>query len=77
MGDLIFNPTARPGDPDWRVMYIATGDGGNGEQKTNVRSNPQRLDTLVGKILRIIPGPQRARRHEHRQRERPLPDPEG
>ena len=36
-------------------MYIATGDGGNGEQKTNVRGNPQRLDMLVGKILRIIP----------------------
>jgi hypothetical protein len=55
MADLIFNPTARSGDPDWRVMYIATGDGGNGEQTSNVRGNPQRLDTLVGKILRIIP----------------------
>jgi hypothetical protein len=55
MGDLIFNPTARPGDPEWRVMYISTGDGGSGEQKTNIRANPQRLDTLVGKILRIIP----------------------
>jgi hypothetical protein len=55
MADLIFNPTARPGDPDWRVMYIATGDGGNGEQTSNVRANPQRLDMLVGKILRIIP----------------------
>jgi hypothetical protein len=55
MADLIFNPTARPGDPDWRVMYVATGDGGNGEQTSSVRSNPQRLDMLVGKILRIIP----------------------
>jgi hypothetical protein len=55
MADLIFNPAARPGDPDWRVMYIATGDGGNGEQTTAVRANPQRLDMLVGKILRIIP----------------------
>lgn len=55
MADLIFNPTARPGDPDWRVMYIATGDGGNGEQTSSVRNNPQRLDMLVGKILRIIP----------------------
>ncbi len=55
MADLIFNPTARRGDPDWRVMYIATGDGGNGEQTSNVRGNPQRLDVLVGKILRIIP----------------------
>jgi glucose/arabinose dehydrogenase len=55
MADLVFNPTARPGDPDWRVMYVATGDGGNGEQTSDVRSNPQRLDMLVGKILRIIP----------------------
>ena len=55
MADLIFNPTARPGSPDWRVMYIAAGDGGNGEQTSSVRSNPQRLDMLVGKILRIIP----------------------
>ena len=55
MGDLIFNPTARRGDPDWRVLYVACGDGGSGEQKTAERSNPQRLDTLAGKILRIIP----------------------
>src|SRR5215471_18762587 len=55
MADLIFNPTAHPGDLDWRVMYVATGDGGNGEQTSNVRDNPQRLDMLVGKILRIIP----------------------
>jgi hypothetical protein len=55
MGDLIFNPTARRGDPDWRVLYIACGDGGSGEQKTAVRLHPQRLDTLVGKILRIVP----------------------
>jgi hypothetical protein len=55
MGDLIFNPLARPGDPDWRVMYVAVGDGGSGEQKTAIRLNPQRLDTLVGKILRIVP----------------------
>lgn len=55
MGDLVFNPAARRGDPDWRVLYIACGDGGSGEQTTATRLNPQRLDTLVGKILRIIP----------------------
>ena len=55
MADLIFNPAARPGDPDWRVLYVATGDGGNGEQTSSVRANPQRLDMLVGKVLRIIP----------------------
>jgi hypothetical protein len=36
-------------------MHIAAGDGGNGEQTSSVRSNPQRLDMLVGKILRIVP----------------------
>ncbi len=55
MGDLIFNPTARRGDPDWRVLYVACGDGGSGDQRTDIRLNPQRLDTVVGKILRIIP----------------------
>lgn len=55
-GDLIFNPTATPADPDWRVLYIGSGDGGSGEQKDpEMRYNPQRLDTLVGKILRIVP----------------------
>jgi len=55
LGDLIFNPTARPGDADWRVLYIASGDGGSGEASTSIRLNPQRLDNLEGKILRIIP----------------------
>jgi len=56
MGDLIFNPTARPGSRDWGVLYIACGDGGAGELKDPVmRANPQSLDNLVGKILRIVP----------------------
>jgi len=55
MGDIAFNPAARPGDPEWGVMYISCGDGGSGEQKDESRMNPQRLDTMVGKILRIIP----------------------
>jgi len=56
MGGLIFNPTARPGAPDWRVLYIACGDGRSGESMdAAIRQNPQRLDTVVGKILRIIP----------------------
>src|SRR5215472_14110692 len=55
-GDMIFDPTARPGDPEWRVLYIECGDGGSGESNnTAMRSNPQRLDNLEGKILRIIP----------------------
>ncbi len=55
LGEMTFNPVARPGDPDWRVMYIGAGDAGSGEQKDSRRLNPQRLDTLVGKILRIVP----------------------
>jgi hypothetical protein len=37
MGDLIFNPTARSGDPEWRVMYISTGDGGLGRAEDEYR----------------------------------------
>ena len=55
MGEMTFNPVARPGDRDWRVMYIGSGDAGTGEQRDSRRLNPQRLDTLVGKILRIVP----------------------
>jgi hypothetical protein len=36
-------------------MYIGCGDSGTGEQKDGRRSIPQRLDTLHGKILRIVP----------------------
>jgi Glucose / Sorbosone dehydrogenase len=55
LGDLSFNPIARRGDSDWRVLYIGCGDGGAGESRLAIRTNPQRLDTLVGKILRIVP----------------------
>jgi mono/diheme cytochrome c family protein len=55
LGEMTFNPGARPGDADWRVMYLGAGDAGSGEQRDARRLNPQRLDTLVGKILRIVP----------------------
>lgn len=55
LGDVSFNPAARPGDPDWRVLYVACGDSGSGDSRGSHRLNPQRLDTLVGKILRIVP----------------------
>jgi mono/diheme cytochrome c family protein len=55
LGEMTFNPGARRGDPDWRVMYVGSGDAGTGEQRDIRRLNPQRLDTLAGKILRIIP----------------------
>jgi glucose/arabinose dehydrogenase len=56
LGDIIFNPTAGPGDPDWRVMYLSVGDAGNGEQSdAAIRRTPQQLSALGGKILRIVP----------------------
>ena len=55
LGDITFNPVARRGDAEWRVMYVGVGDSGAGEQRDIRRLNPQRLDTLGGKILRIVP----------------------
>lgn len=55
IGEMTFSPVAQRGDADWRVMYLGAGDAGSGEQKDIRRLNPQRLDTLVGKILRIVP----------------------
>ena len=55
LGEMTFNPTAGPGDSDWRVMYVGVGDAGTGEQRDIRRLSPQRLDNLNGKILRIVP----------------------
>ncbi len=55
LNEMTFNPVARPGDPDWRVMYLGIGDSGTGERPGPMRLYPQRLDTHQGKILRIIP----------------------
>jgi hypothetical protein len=46
-----FNPTARKGDEDFGLLYIAAGDGGRGVS-TN---DPQNLSMPHGKILRIDP----------------------
>ena len=76
LGEMTFNPAARRGDPDWRVMYLGAGDSQSGEQRDSRRLNPQRLDTLVGKILRIVPDLREHTDDEHGQRERPLSHPE-
>jgi Glucose / Sorbosone dehydrogenase len=56
LDDIIFNPTAHRGDPDWRVMYVSSGEGASGESPDpTTRLNPQRLDAMIGKIHRIIP----------------------
>ncbi|MGP4016531.1 PQQ-dependent sugar dehydrogenase [Saccharopolyspora sp. 5N708] len=46
-----FNPTARPGDPDYGLLYLAVGDGGIGVDS----DVPQDMSTPAGKILRIDP----------------------
>ena len=55
LNEITFNPAARAGDPDWRVMYLGVGDSQTGERPGPMRLHAQRLDTLHGKILRIIP----------------------
>jgi hypothetical protein len=55
MADLVFNPSSRPGDDDYGNLYIGMGDGAQGETPGDSHTLPQRLDTLVGKILRITP----------------------
>ncbi|MEV0611474.1 PQQ-dependent sugar dehydrogenase [Polymorphospora rubra] len=46
-----FNPTAKPRDDDYGLLYIAVGDGGIGVNT----DEPQNLGTPQGKILRVDP----------------------
>jgi hypothetical protein len=55
VGDLLFNPLAKPGDDDYGNLYISTGDGEAGERAGVTHPVPQRLDALPGKLLRITP----------------------
>jgi hypothetical protein len=55
MADLVFNPSAQPGGSDYGNLYISIGDGAAGETPGESHALPQRLDALVGKILRITP----------------------
>ncbi|GAA3933820.1 hypothetical protein GCM10023085_13900 [Actinomadura viridis] len=49
-----FNPNARPGDAEYGKLYLAVGDGGNGNVGDN-GGDPQNLAVPQGKILRIDP----------------------
>lgn len=55
LGDLLFNPLATSSaHADWENLYLAHGDGADGENADATRhANPQSLATLGGKILRI------------------------
>jgi glucose/arabinose dehydrogenase len=58
MGDIAFNPLATsPAHADWRNMYLSNGDGGAGEQSSSgvLRNQPQMLNNLLGKVMRITP----------------------
>ncbi len=50
---ISFNPTARRGDEDYGLLYLAVGDGGQGQAAGN--TDPQNLAIPHGKILRIDP----------------------
>jgi hypothetical protein len=58
IGHLEFNPTSEPGDPDYGLLYTSGSDFGfsnGGGPHASDPSQTQRLDTLVGAILRIDP----------------------
>ena len=58
LSHLEFNPTAEPGDPDYGLLYTSGSDFGFSNGGGPNASNPgqtQRLDTVVGAILRIDP----------------------
>lgn len=58
LGHAGFNPTAAPGDEDYGLLYIGGTDLGFSNGAGPNANNPgqlQRLDTLIGAILRIDP----------------------
>lgn len=58
VGQLGFNPNARPGDNDYGLLYIAVADGGSDGfpvSDTDPLDSGQDLATPLGKILRIDP----------------------
>ena len=57
-GDVEFNPTARPGSPDYGLLFTSGSDLGfsnGGGPHANNPGQTQRLDSLIGAILRIDP----------------------
>ena len=51
-GHLTFNPLARPGAPDFGLLYMGFADGGSGGDPLN---HAQNLGSAFGKILRLDP----------------------
>jgi len=58
IGQIKFNPYAQPGEADYGKLYIAVGDGDNGDyMKPQRLEHIQQPDNPFGKILRIDPLP--------------------
>ena len=55
MGDILFDPLAKPGSADYGNLYVSVGDGGAGETPGPTQPTPQSLSAIQGKILRITP----------------------
>lgn len=51
-GHVAFNPLARPGDPDFGMLYVGVADGGSGGDPLNLSQDPT---SIFGKIIRIDP----------------------
>jgi len=58
LGTAEFNPTAKPGDPDYGLLYTSGSDHGfsnGGGPNSNTASQTQRLDSIMTAILRFDP----------------------
>ena len=58
LGAAEFNPIAKPGDPDYGLLYTSGSDHGfsnGGGPNANTASQTQRLDSIMTAILRIDP----------------------
>ncbi len=62
LGDLLFDPRAQPGDPDYGLLFVSSADSGNGTRYQYNSNNPSTLpgalpadDSVYGRILRIDP----------------------
>jgi hypothetical protein len=58
MGAVEFNPTAKPGDADYGLLYTSGSDHGfsnGGGPNANTASQTQRLDSIITAILRLDP----------------------
>ena len=58
MGAVEFNPTAKPGDADYGLLYTSGSDHGfsnGGGPNSNTASQTQRLDAIATAILRVDP----------------------